>query len=175
MSEIEKLHWALRVETFEPRKGYPAREAWGEGPWQAEPDLVEWRDAESGYPLLIVRGPMGALCGYVGLPPGHPLHGKPYQEVDDSVNVHGGLTFSDACQEGGYICHVPRPGEPSTVWWLGFDCNHSGDYDPCGRALVTTLGHMSSFRDHDAYRDLAYVRGEVESLAGQLRARATGA
>ena len=169
----EKLDWALRVESFEPRKGYPARDKWGVGPWQDEPDLVEWRDAESGYPLLIVRGPSGALCGYVGLPPGHPLHGKGYSDdAADSLDVHGGLTFADACQEGGHICHAPREGEPSDVWWLGFDCNHSGDFDPGGAALLAGLGHGRSWGD-GTYRALAYVRSEVESLAEQLRAKAS--
>jgi hypothetical protein len=82
---FEKPEWALRAESIEPRIGYPPREQWGEGPWQSEPDLVEWRDAATGYPCLIVRGSMGALCGYVGLPPGHPLHGKPYTHAEESV------------------------------------------------------------------------------------------
>src|SRR4051812_13771303 len=53
---------------------------WGDGPWQSEPDKRQWHDEATGLACLIVRGPMGALCGYVGLPPGHPWHGKEYHE-----------------------------------------------------------------------------------------------
>ncbi len=166
---FEKPSWALRAECIEPRRGYPPRSEWGPGPWQDEPDLVEWRD-EAGTPCLIARGPMGALCGYVGLSPGHPWHGKEYSELPDP-DVHGGLTFSSACQEGGKICHVARPGEPEEVWWLGFDCNHSGDIAPAEQALLRSLKCSTPYyRDWGAYRDLEYLRSEVESLARQVRA-----
>jgi len=150
---------------------------------------------------------MGAWCGYVAVPPGHPWHGVHYNEcvkgcatvepkpieqigdvpVPDSIqkahmerkhfacretfqsdhtpeliiNVHGGLTYSDFCS--GHICHVPKPGEPDNVFWFGFDCSHGGDVIP-------------SFREFDfkalmgeTYKDVAYVRAQVEHLAGQLK------
>ena len=53
---------------------------WREGPWQAEPDKKQWHDDETGMACLIVRGPSGAWCGYVGVAPGHPLYGKGYSE-----------------------------------------------------------------------------------------------
>lgn len=134
------------------------RASWGEGPWQTEPDLVEWRHRFfPGLPLLAVRGAVGAWCGYVGVPPGHPLHGKPFGDVD-SVSPHGGLTYSDKCQ--GDICHVPGLGEPDDVWWLGFDCVHANDYAPGFRA--PKLAKMTT------YRRLDYVMDEVEGLAKEL-------
>lgn len=48
---------------------------WGEGPWQSEPDKRQWQDEATGLPCLIVRGPVGALCGYVGVPLEHPAYG----------------------------------------------------------------------------------------------------
>lgn len=170
---FEKPQWALRAESIPVRRGYPPREEWGPGPWQDEPDLVEWRN-DTGYALLIVRGGMGALCGYVGVPPGHPLHGVRYNTEDhealDSLHVHGGLTFSDACHEGGHICHVAQPGEPDQVWWLGFDCNHGGDYDPGGRAICRKyIAGGRPMEEHEQYWALEAVRGEVESLAAQLK------
>lgn len=51
---------------------------WGAGDWQKEPDKVQWQDEETGLPCLIVRGPTGALCGYVGVPQGHPAYGLSY-------------------------------------------------------------------------------------------------
>lgn len=50
------------------------------GPWSKEPDKIEWRDKETGRPCLIVRGSMGALCGYTGVYEGHPLFQKGYSE-----------------------------------------------------------------------------------------------
>ncbi len=52
-------------------QGVVDKSEWGPGPWQDEPDKAQWLDAGSRLPCLIVRGPVGALCGYVGLPPGH--------------------------------------------------------------------------------------------------------
>jgi hypothetical protein len=114
------------------------KSAWGDGPWQNEPDKKQWVDEETGLPCLIVRNGHGALCGYVGVPNGHPWYGVSYDDVrvegDEWPEVHGGLTFSDKCQEGGKICHKVEPGEPDDVWWLGFDCAHSGDMWPAGRS-----------------------------------------
>ena len=68
---------------------------WQRGPWDCEPDKIRWQDEATGLPCLIVRGPIGALCGYVGVHTGHPLHGKEYDAAD--VSVHGGLTFAHGC------------------------------------------------------------------------------
>ena len=58
--------------------------------WETEPDREEFVHAE--LPCLILRGPMKALCGYVGVPPSHPVYQKSYNDIN--VEVHGGLTFS---------------------------------------------------------------------------------
>ena len=72
-----------------------------------------------------MRNAGGALCGYVGVLPGHPAHGKGYDSIDADISVHGGLTFSGACHpdvdESAGVCHVAAPGAPEP-WWLGFDC-----------------------------------------------------
>lgn len=152
---MEQSTWSTREESrFKDRIG------WESGAWDDEPDRVEWRWL--GPPrlaCLIVRGPSGALCGYVGVPPGHPYHGLDYQKCD-VVDVHGGLTYADKCAESGHICHVARPGEADDVWWLGFDCAHYGDRKP---------NHPPELRAYgEAYRSIAYVRREVEQLAAQL-------
>jgi hypothetical protein len=143
------------------------RDGWERGPWDSEDDRYEWR--HGGYPCLAVRGPMGAWCGYVGLPPGHPWHGKDYDSVDD-VEVHGGLTYSKDCH--GLICHTPREGEPADVWWIGFDCAHCFDLVPGMEALLIKIGHQKQctvLQEEDVYRDLAYVEREVNSLARQAK------
>lgn len=47
-------------------------------PWLDEPDALDWVDDVSGYPCAIRRNTTGSLCGYVGVPHEHPLHGKPF-------------------------------------------------------------------------------------------------
>lgn len=136
----------------------------GPGPWQDEPDRIEWRN--EGFPCLMIRHPsMGHWCGYVGVEPGHPWHGS----QDDSIaDVHGGITYSKEC--AGSVCHVPQPGEPEHVWWLGFDCAHSGDLSPC--SLVHFGAHHGV--DRETYRDERYVRAQTEALAKQALAARAG-
>ena len=151
------------------------KEAWGRGPWDDEPDRIEWR--YDGFPCLMVRNHMGVWCGYVALPPGHRYHGAPYDRIDASA--HGGLTFANKC--GGEICHTPEPGESDDVWWVGFDCCHAGDLWPAsapGSGMDAMMdaalpdrpsGRAMLLWGEDTYRDQHYVRAEVESLARQLR------
>lgn len=91
---------------------------WGPGPWQDEPDKVQWVDEATGLDCLMVRNSAGTWCGYVGVGPDHPWHGIDYSACimgedcdedperyycdhrpDGIVRVHGGLTFASACQE----------------------------------------------------------------------------
>lgn len=137
------------------------KSSWAKGPWQDEPDKVQWQDPTTGLACLIVRGPIGALCGYVGVPPGHEAFGRDYDSLD--LSAHGGLTFAHGCSNGPEatsICHLPEEGEPDGVWWLGFDCAHGGDLAPSPTYTVF-LG--------DTYRDLAYVKAQVAGLAHQLK------
>lgn len=145
-------------------KTYVDKEGWPDGPWKNEPDKRQWLDPETKLPCLIVRGPLGALCGYVGVPKGHPWYQVDYDSVGKDPDVHGGLTFSDHCQEGEgdrKICHVVEEGEDDHVWWLGFDCAHCFD-------LVPGMGtRLHGVTGEDVYRDFDYVTKEVERLAVQ--------
>lgn len=151
------------------------RSGWPEGDWDGEPDREEWRS--HGLPCLIVRNDLGALCGYVGVPPGHRMHGKALDDADD-LSVHGGISYANAC--AGHICHVPREGEPDDVWWLGFDCGHGWDFMPGLYANLrkALAGLKDPLFESDArygtYRPIGYVRGEVERLAEQLAASPGG-
>lgn len=133
----------------------------GEGQWLDEPDRLEWRTVD--LPCLAVRNPlMGQWCGYVGVPPDHPLHGRDKNNTDD-LSVHGGITYAAACE--GPICHVPQPGEPEHVWWFGFDCGHVYDLVPGIHGRQASRAYQPLF-----YRSLSYVRLECCQLALQLRA-----
>jgi hypothetical protein len=177
------------------------KSAWGPGPWKDEPDKVQWKDEATGLPCLIVRNRIGALCGYVGVPPGHPAFEVSYHDVEIpgseyGPEVHGGLTYSDHCQHGAEneaICHVPEPGEPDDVWWLGFDCAHSGDYAPSMRAQYRDdprfadieRGYVDDVEQgilrsphpgpwDETYKTIDYVRAECASLAAQLSRAGNG-
>ena len=162
--------------------------AWGEGPWQSEPDKMQWIDEGTDLDCLIVRGPGGSLCGYVGVMDGHLLFETAYN--DDKfydLDVHGGVTFTDLCQEQKKehgVCHVPAAGRSDHVWWIGFDCAHAWDYSPKfdkdmpGSAYLGVLArHLSDtvdFPDNEAgfettYKDLDYVMKEIRELAKQIK------
>lgn len=142
----------------------------GGGPWEWEPDKAVWVDEATGLDCMIHRGRMGALCGYVGVGPDHPLHGKDYNTLN--VDVHGGLTYADGCQEGDdpaiNVCHIPQPGRPDDVWWFGFDCGHFHDFVPGLDKILRERNAPDVFSD-TVYRDFDYAKTEVESLAAQLK------
>lgn len=161
-------------------------------PWDNEPNRKEWE--AHGLKCVIVRQDRsGHLCGYVGLPKSHPLHGVDYNTphpalaaaltqrmgeptkdtdgfiaifiaackdsdaeratMDVALDVHGGVTYS---RDGlhGY--------KGNDLWWIGFDCNHSGDFAP----RDTERGF--TWRIGGTYRDMAYVTEQTEGLARQL-------
>jgi hypothetical protein len=164
------------METREWRDDQLDRSRWGSGPWNDEPDKAQWPDPTTGLPCLLKRSRMGNLCGYVGVPEGHPWHGKGYDDID--AEVHGGLTYSDQCEEierpEEGICHIPGPGEPDNVWWLGFDCAHFMDLVPSMAQTYADAGIDRSDRDTlpEVYRTVAYVKAECASLAQQAIAAA---
>jgi len=91
--------------------------------WETEPDQEEFVHAE--LPCLILRGPMKSLCGYVGVPPSHPMYQKEYNDID--VVVHGGLTFShmggfkEIYREPAYKLPMNPPGvlgSPEMTLWM---------------------------------------------------------
>lgn len=139
---------------------FPTRPDWPEGPWDHEPDKVQWTDPITNLVCLAVRHEtMGHWCGYVGVPEDHPWYGLDYDDERlREVFVHGGLTFSGKCnpedQEFG-ICHVPEEGQPDHVWWFGFDCAHLDDRSP-----------MMDFEG--TYKTIEFVHDECTSLARHL-------
>lgn len=156
---------------------------WKPGPWHDEPDKVQWIDEATGLDCMALRHHAhGSWCGYVGVPPGHPLHGADAWEPPAcNLDAHGGLTFSGGCEEGGdialTICHVPEPGRPADVWWLGFDCSHAWDlvpgmmfghdeYPPEVNEALARVAALDFPYVH--YRTLGYVRQECAGLAAQV-------
>lgn len=118
-----------------------------EQPWKAEPDFVEFK--HDGFHCVIVRNlDLGHLCGYVGVPKGHPLFGKDYNHLEGTkIIVHGGLTYAKDQAPGS---------NKKGLWWFGFDCAHHQDLIP------RMMGNKG------VYRNLEYVTSEVKNLAEQL-------
>jgi len=146
--------------------------AYGPGPWDTEPDRLEFY--HKGLPCLMRRTQLGAWCGYVAVPPGHPYHGKGL-EVD--LSAHGGITYAHGC--AGEICHKAKPGESDEVWWFGFDCAHCWDLIPWMDAFRKETADLieipkdvgatiTQMHMRDEYRDVDYVKSECMSLAEQL-------
>ena len=71
----------------------------------------------NGYDCYLRHGVFNAPCGYVAIPEDHPLYEVMYDDYEDFVNVHGGVTFTDRV-----------PGIDG--WLVGFDMAHAGDFDP---------------------------------------------
>ncbi len=144
------------------------KSTWGEGPWQHEPDRLEW--CYKGFPCLIQRNHYGVLCGYVGVNKTHPYYQKHYDEVE--LSAHGDLTYSDFCYR--HICHTPLPGEEEDVYWFGFDCAHGFDLVPAREARRKSALHnlYSEVKPWRTYKTIDIVKIWVEDLADQLEQKA---
>ena len=111
----------------------------------------------AGFAYLITRHEMmGHLIGLVALPTTHPLYGVHYHNLAD-ISVHGGLSFSGPREDH---CHAFLELVRQSAWWVGFHCAHAGDRCP----IILGSG---------VYRDMAFVKAEVDSLANQLADRAS--
>ena len=169
---------------------------WGDGKWQEEPDELIWKDEETGLTCIIIRTEIGHLCGYVGVGNDHVWYGKSYDEpvplppdfetrtytrdaapiiplftmsqemIDEGkitmelyFNVHGGLTWSRHADE------LARLAIDEDLWTFGFDCGHSDDLAPG----ASTLRSFPDYNEGKTYKDLEYVKENVERLASQLK------
>lgn len=139
---------------------------WDKGPWNEEPDKIQWIDPVTGLPCLAVRGNSGAWCGYVGVNRYHSLYGLPTSKLE-MVDVHGGVTYAAACtdDENG-VCHLVEDGEDDHVWWIGFDHAHLYDHSPSFEQYFR--GHNLK-HEHEHYTTLPEIQDEVTALAKQLK------
>lgn len=93
------------------------KSSWGIGPWQDEPDHIEWTDERTGLPCRIIRNMMfGHLCGYVGVPPTHPYFGWGY---DDDIKLAPGdledLTVDDVGVFDAFLYALKGGDEHGTI------------------------------------------------------------
>jgi len=142
----------------------------GPGPWEGEFDIEQW--VHKGLCCLIIRSGGGFLNGYVAMPPGHPLHGKHYDEEGFyKLHVHGGITYAGDIFKNSPELR-PHPLVLPDSWWVGFDTGHSFDYSPAMADMMKSRdlpGDLLNRNQHkERYRDIAYVRKEVRVLADFL-------
>jgi len=152
----------MKIVYTEEVVGKDDRSNWNCGPWDKEPQSkMVWYDEATGLPCMMHRNGSGAWCGYVGVAKGSKYFGLDNMSVGS--DVHGGLTYSASCT--GSLCHTPKEGEPKR-WWLGFDCNHTGDRAPDYRHGLNL--------SEESYRDIPYVQEQCTELAKQLHEETCG-
>lgn len=100
-------------------------------------------------PAVALKNWGHAWCGYIGFPPGHSMFGESYiDHYEDWPDVHGGWTYSDRAE------HLDAIAGMSGLWWIGFDCAHSGDL------LPGMLGY-SKRRSWESFKTIEYVAGQI--------------
>lgn len=120
-------------------------------------------------------------CGYVAVDKSSPLYGKDYDELNNKVDVHGGVTYSD------HLEYVTSRAEDMELWGIGFDCGHYNDLFAVEDALkygiveektYKAFKHLNdislSFRPDTIFGvpnvcDTEYVKCEVIRLAEQIK------
>ncbi|MFV0622661.1 hypothetical protein ACBY01_01440 [Sphingomonas sp. ac-8] len=160
-----------------------------DGPWSTEADKIAWTDPASGYPCIIRRSPLHQhLCGYVAVPPGHPLYGREYGTLFGiMIGVHGGIDYSDVCERDAHedrsICHVAADvgsrqearravadNHDDDAWWFGFSCDQRDDLVPSDTRRPGGYKTPAFGVDDPTYKTEAFVYGECVRLAAQLKA-----
>lgn len=73
--------------------------------------------------------------GYVIIPKGHPYHGLHYDEINEHIEIHRGLTFSENASD---LDDWPEISSDDLGGWVvGFDTIHAGDtLDNCPQSFV---------------------------------------
>jgi hypothetical protein len=123
---------------------------------------------------VVVMTSLGHRCGYVGVGFDHPTYNKGYGEIENLINVHGGLTYSATLEESA---NYPIPSNKTT--WFGFDCGHYMDGKDLDKAkeygLISDMD-CKYLKDLERryttdceMRSLEYVENECISLARQLQ------
>ncbi len=153
-----------------------------------------WTEREGSHAGLRFRCTacrVGHRCGYVEIPPGHPLHGLNYQDAAPGVTWDD-LRDEEVGKRGIVELLLADPSRPPTVldlfdvhgsvtfagtrddagdWWIGFDCGHGTDLrdaslinDPASRKKWTNLPTCPGAK----MRDTNYVEHECKRLAQQI-------
>lgn len=123
---------------------------------------LEKRGTHRGFEYAILVHPFGFKNGYLKIPQGHSWYGKHYDELNEYISVHGGLTFSGHLDDS----HILGEG-----YWVGFDCAHCFDlFDPdeMDKDVRKNLGKILSNvynLPESKIRNTGYVEAQCKNLA----------
>jgi hypothetical protein len=147
---------------------------------------------EAGFRAVVYLTSMGHRCGYVGVPPDHPLHGVTYSDDTPALTTPPDDTPVGKRSPIAILCaagrdHIPNSPEmafdvhggitysnegdypvESDLWWFGFDCAHSGD-SPVQEFIGSLPARMRHLYIDGVARSLEYCEAECESLAKQIK------
>ena len=184
MSDQPKNRAFPRKEWFDLQ---PSRCMWEDGPWNKEPDRVQWEHV--GLPCLLIRNDLGAWCGYVGVYIESLLFGVTDIEIPSAhwdVNSFESSIYNDRL----WLESPPPVDAPIDldnieeaienhvrvslrVWFFGFDCCHAGDLAPGMYAMYRQIkqmnGHIFAGERNVTYKDYAYVTRTCEQMAAEIR------
>ena len=125
-----------------------------------EQNVIEKSWEYNGMPCRVIRmSGTGHRCGYVGVDVHHPLYYRDYNEANEVVDVHGGLTFANQILSGE---------ELPDIFWFGFDCAHLNDLPEQKYANPLFVNSADYDNTNNHVWTLEDVIEEVEYLAGQL-------
>lgn len=143
-----RLEWVRRDDVLANLGNKPSVYA-NKPPWANEPDYEFWW--YRGIPCFVTRHKCaGTLNGYIQIPPDHPGN-------EESITVHGDITFSDTLEGVWNEEQVPK--ELLKKHWIGFDCEHYQDLKP----------YYDGYQNPKTeYRTFAYVVWQVKSMVDQV-------
>jgi hypothetical protein len=142
---------------------------WYQGEWHSEPDKVHWIDNETGYPCLIIRGPHGALNGYVGIPIYHPAYGMSYDGSTQNDHDRRSKAFRKVMRGAGksYIDRIADLPESPVVTGIGdliINIEVHGGLTYSGPTLIPTRNMWKEAKKSVVHRQaeaLRYPKGDA--------------
>lgn len=138
--------------------------------------IVEKRFEYNGHPCVVIFRSLGLSCGfrcgYVGLHKDDPFYGIHHNSIDN-IDCHGGLTYSK---------NSLFEQDDADIWWIGFDCGHSGDaydYESIEKYFSDDSEIMTFMQVHkkidseypissDTIKDLNYCIEQCKSIVDQI-------
>lgn len=124
------------------------------------------------YEYLITFTIYGNRCGYVAIPPSHPLYKYHNPEYNfPNLEVHGGVTFFEDARFDDIT------GIKCTDKWIGFDAAHCYDLEDMetsekyfGETRISKYKKNNpSYSDHTAcHRSYSYMEEECKELIEQI-------
>lgn len=91
--------------------------------FKVERIVIEGGGEYKGYEFLVTFTDMGFRCGYVAVPPTHPVHSFFNEDYNyPELECHGGVTFFGKSHLAELL--IENPCEDK---WVGFDCGHCED------------------------------------------------